>query len=121
MSLELTIFNALKGLVSNRVHASTFPQQPAVPITPAILFTFISDEVTDDICGDDTAQTANTRVQVDIYSTDFDSTRALRLQVLAVMALITPPTRSAGGFSTYEPDLKLHRVSLDFISYPSST
>lgn len=121
MSLEQTIFSALAPLVSDRVHASTFPQLPAVPITPAILFTFISDEVTDDICGDDAGQTANTRTQVDIYSTDFDSTRSLRLQVLEVMAAINPPTRCAGGFSSYEPDLKLHRVSLDFISYPSST
>jgi hypothetical protein len=121
MSLEQTIFSALSPLVAGRVHASVFPQKPDVPITPAILFTFISDEITDDICGDDTAQTANTRTQVDIYSTDFDTTRALRLQVLTAVAAITPPTRSAGGFSSYEPDLKLHRASLDFISYPSSS
>ncbi|MET3915152.1 hypothetical protein ABID97_001934 [Variovorax sp. OAS795] len=120
MSLEQKVYDALKGLVSNRVYASTFPQLPAVPITPAILFTFISDETIDDICGDDTAQTANTRVQVDIYSTDFDSTRSLRIQALTAMAAVTPPTRCVGGFSTYEPDLKLHRVSLDFIHYPSS-
>jgi len=120
MSLEQTIYQALAPLVANRVHASVFPQLPAVPVTPAILFTFISDEVTDDVCGDDAAQTANTRTQIDIYSTDFDSTRALRLQVLAAMAAISPPTRAAGGFSSYEPELKLHRVSLDFISYPSS-
>ncbi|MNK93877.1 hypothetical protein D3C87_1140610 [compost metagenome] len=121
MSLEQTIYQALAPLVGARVHASVFPQKPDVPVTPAILFTFISEEAAEDICGDDTAQTANTRVQVDIYSTDFDSTRSLRVQVLTAMAAVTPPTRCVGGFSTYEPDLKLHRASLDFIHYPSST
>jgi hypothetical protein len=120
MTLEKAIFDALGPLVANRVHASTFPQKPDVPVTPAILFTFVSDEAAEDICGDDTAQTANTRTQVDIYSTTFDMARALRLQVLAAMALIAPPTRAAGGFSTFEPELKLHRISMDFISYPSS-
>ena len=120
MSLEQQIATALGPLVSSRVHASTFPQQPATPITPAILFTFISSEVNPDICGDGGDATANTRIQIDVYSTSFDSARALRLQVLGAMALITPPTLWGGGFSSYEPDLKLHRCSLDFIHYPSS-
>jgi hypothetical protein len=121
MSLETIIYNALKTLVSNRVYASTFPQQPATPITPAILFTFISDEVTQDVCGSGDEETANTRIQIDVYSTTFDSARTLRAQVIDAVALITPPTRWEGGFSSYEPDLKLHRCSLDFIHYPSST
>ena len=121
MTLEQTIFAALAPLVANRVYASTFPQKPEVPITPAILFTFISDTPIQDICGDDAENTSDTRVQVDVYSTDFDSARALRLQVLAAMAAVTPPTRNEGGFSTYEPELKLHRCSMDFIHSPSST
>lgn len=120
MSLEQKIYDALAPLVSSRVHSSTFPQQPAVPITPAILFTIVSETPVPDICGDDAANTADTRVQVDVYSASFDSARALRLQVLAAMALIDPPTRNEGGFSTYEPDLKLHRCSMDFMHYPSS-
>jgi len=121
MSLETKIVTALTSLVGGRVYASTFPQQPATPITPAILFTFVSSEINADICGDGGDATANTRIQVDVYSATFDSARALRLQVLTAMALITPPTLWEGGFGSYEPDLKLHRCSMDFIHYPSST
>lgn len=120
MSLEQTVFTALSPLVGGRVHAVTIPQEPKTPITPAIVFSFPSDAVTPDICGDGGDATADTRIQVDVYSTDFDSARALRLQVLAAMALITPPTLWQGGFGSYEPDLKLHRCSMDFIHFPSS-
>jgi hypothetical protein len=120
MSLEQVVFDALAPLVGNRVHANVFPQKPDVPITPAIVFTFISPEIFPDVCGDGGDDVANTRIQVDVYSTTFDATRALRLQVLSAMAALLPPVLWAGGFSSYEPELKLHRESMDFIHYPSS-
>lgn len=120
MSFEQVVYSALAPLVANRVHAVTFPQQPATPITPAILFTFVSDEPGQDICGAGTDAVTDTRVQVDVYSTTFDSARALRLQILAALAALSPPVIFQGGFSTYEPDLKLHRCSMDFIVFPSS-
>ena len=88
MSLEQQIFAALSPLVSGRVHASTFPQLPAVPITPAILCTFVSADPGQDICGAGGQDVEDTRVQVDVYSTSFDSARALRLQVMAAMAAL---------------------------------
>lgn len=120
MTIEQTVVTTLSPFVSNLVHAVTFPQQPAVPTTPAILFTLVSDDPGQDICGAGNDTVADTRVQVDVYSTTFDSARSIRLQVLAAMAALTPPMIYQGGFGTYEPELKLHRCSMDFIQYPSS-
>lgn len=120
MSLEQEFFNALQDLVGGRVHALQFPQNPFTPITPAIVFTFISPEIFPNVCGDGGDATANQRTQVDVYSTTFDTVRALRLQVMERVAGMATPTLWAGGFSAPEPELKLFRESLDFISYPSS-
>lgn len=123
MSVEQIVYGALSGLVSNRVHASVFPQVPSVPITPAILFTFAGNIVTQDICGAGTDDVADTRVQIDGYSTTFDTMRALRLQILAAMAALSPPFIWQGDnpVAPYDSDLKLHRCSMDFIQFPSST
>lgn len=120
MSFEQDLYAALAPLVGGKVHAVTFPQQQATPITPAILFTFISDVPGQDICGAGTDAVSDTSVQVDIYSTTFDTTRALRLLVLDAVALMVPPVIWGGGFSSYEAELKLHRASMDFTRYPSS-
>lgn len=122
MSLEQVVFDTLSPLVGGRVHANTFPQTPAVPITPAILVTFAGNAVTQDVCGAGTDDEADTRVQTDVYSTTFDGARAIRLQVLATMAALTPPMVWQGDnpVPPYDFELKLHRCSLDFIHYPSS-
>ncbi|WP_219209451.1 DUF3168 domain-containing protein [Variovorax boronicumulans] len=130
MSLEKEIFVALKGLVPVpvvppdppqwRVYPLTFPQAPAVPDVPAIRYVFVSSEVIEDLCGDDGDNTPNTRTQIDLLERTFPLARALRLQVIAAMGSLATPTRFAGGFDDYDPELKLYRCSLDFISYPSS-
>ena len=122
MSLEQVVFSALSPLVGGRVHAVTIPQEPKTPITPAIVFSFSGNTVTTDVCGAGSDEEADTRVTVDIYSTTFDSARALRLQVLAAMALLSPPMVWQGDnpAQAYDIDLKLHRCSLDFIQFPSS-
>lgn len=123
MSLEQVVFNAMSPLVGGRVHANTFPQTPSVPITPAILFTFPSLVPTQDVCGAGSDEEADGRVQIDCYSTSFDGARAIRAQVRAAMAALTPPMVWQGdnGVEPYDSELKLHRCSLDFIQYPSST
>lgn len=123
MSLEQVVFNALSPLVAGRVHANVIPQLPAVPITPAIVFSFASNVVTQDICGAGTDDVVDTRVQVDVYSTTFDGVRALRLQIQAAMAALSPPMVWQGdnGVEPYDFDLKLHRSSADFFQYPSSS
>lgn len=128
MSLEVEITDALKSLfpapagnaMGYLVHAITFPQQPTTPLSPACRFVFISSEPIEDICGTDGDATSNTRTQIDIVHKTFDGARALRLQVIAAMGALATPTRLAGSFDDYDPELKLFRCSLDFISYPSS-
>lgn len=120
MSLEADIFNALKGLVGNRVYPLVLHQSQTVPITPAIRYQFISSEINGDVCGDGGDATANTRTQVDVYSTDYMTTRTLRQQVIAAMTAISKPTTWEGGSDDYESDLKLYRCSMDFITFPSS-
>jgi hypothetical protein len=120
MSLESDIYTALRSLVGDRVYPLVLPQGAGVPITPAIRYQFISSEVTLDICGDGGDAVANTRTQVDVYSTTYMTARALRLQVIAAMTSMSTPTVLAGGFDDYEPDMKLYRCSIDFISHPSS-
>lgn len=120
MSLESEIYDALAPLVSNRVHANTFPQEPKIPVAPAIRFVFISADQIEDICGTDGGRTANTRTQIDVIAKGFDQARALRQQVIDALEAIETPTRLTGGFDDFDADLKLHRCVLDFISYPSS-
>lgn len=122
MSIEQVVFAALAPLVGSRVHAVVMPQEPKTPITPAMVFTIVTNAVAQDICGAGTDDEADTRVQVDVYSTTFDQARALRLQALAAMALLVPPMVWQGDntVAPYDPDLKLHRCSLDFVQYPSS-
>ncbi|MNL67501.1 hypothetical protein D3C87_1920940 [compost metagenome] len=94
-----------------------------MPITPAILFVLPSNVPTIDICGAGGDDESDKRVQVDCYSTTFDGARAIRLQVLAAMAALTPPMVWQGDnpVPPFDADLKLHRCSMDFIQYPSST
>lgn len=125
MSLESQVFAALKPLVplqngGARVYPLILPQGQNTPITPAIRFQFISSETSTDVCGDGGDATANTRIQVDAYSVDFDTCRALRLQVIAAMTAMSTPTVWDGGFDDYEPDTKLYRCSMDFVTHPSS-
>lgn len=122
MSLEVVIATALSPIVGGRVHAVVIPQEPKTPITPAIVYSFSGNTVTQDICGAGTDEEADTRITVDVYSTTFDQARALRLQVLAAMALLVPPVVWQGDnpAQAYDPELKLHRCSMDFFHYPSS-
>lgn len=122
MSLEAEIYPALAPLFPGsppRVYAVTFPQSPGTPVVPACRFNFISTESVEDICGTD-EPTANVRTQVDVLAATFDAARAKRLAVITAMQALTTPTRLAGGFDDYDPDLKLYRCSIDFLSYPSS-
>jgi hypothetical protein len=120
MSLEQQVFAALGPLVANRVYPLVLPQSPSVPVTPAIKYQFISSQTDQDIFGDDGGLTANTRTQIDVFSTTHPAARALRLQIIAAMKAIATPTAWDGGFDDYDSELKLFRCSLDFTSYPSS-
>lgn len=122
MSLEAEIYPALAPLFPGpppRVYAVRFPQDPQRPAFPAARFTFISVAPVEDVCGTDD-ETADVRVQIDVIDETFDGARAKRAAVITAMHGLATPTRMAGGFDDYDPELKLYRCSVDFLSYPSS-
>lgn len=120
MSLEESIYSTLRSLVGNRVAPIEFPQPPARPTWPAIRYSFISTIPVQDICGDGDDATAEPHVQLDIVAEDFDSARALRLQVMAAMQSFTPPARLENSFSTKDFDTKTFREILEY-SFHGST
>lgn len=120
MTLEADIFTALRGIVDDRVYPIVLPQNPVVPITPAIRYQFVSFAPDLDVCGSGADATAETRTQVDVFSTSYTTARSLRQQVITAMTGMDIPTALEGGFDDYESELKLYRCSMDFISRPSS-
>lgn len=121
MSIESDLYQALRGLVSDRVYPLTFPQGLTLPVWPAIRYAFVSADAATDLCGDNGDVTADVRVQVDAVALTFKDMRALRLQVLSAMEDFDPPAIWSGDFEEFDAETKTFRCSLDFVIYPSST
>lgn len=120
MTLEVDLMTTLKSLVGNRMSPNTFPQPPAVPVWPAIRYTFVSTTPVVDLCGDGDDSTAEPRVQLDLVANGYKEVRLLRLQVMAAMRLFVPPAILDGSFSDYDPITKTHWETLDYLFYGSS-
>jgi hypothetical protein len=121
MTLEASLFTALKSLVGNRMSPNTFPQPPAVPTWPAIRYTIVDSVPVIDICGDGDDATAQTRVQLDVVAESYAAARALRLQVMSAMAAFTPPAILELSMSLYDAETKTHREILDYMFHGSSS
>lgn len=119
MSIESDLYQALRGLVSDRVYPLAFPQL-TTPVWPAIRYSFISVDPGTDICGDGGNATSDTRVQIDIVAKTFEAMRSIRLQVLTAMESFDPPAIWQGEFDDFDAETKTYRASLDFVIYPSS-
>lgn len=122
MTPGLVIKTALGPLVGDRVYASTFPQQNNAPTWPAIRFTIIAGEVFPDLCGSETWQTDDVRVQLDVVALEYDQMRSLVQQVISAMGALTDPParRSAATVETFDAETKTHRAILDYTLHPSS-
>jgi len=120
MTLEASIFTALKTLVGNRVSPNEFPQPPAVPTWPAIRYTIIDNVPVVDVCGDGDDDTAQPRVQLDVVATTYTAARALRLQVMAAMRTFDPPAILELSSGDYDPETKTYRELLDYTFHGSS-
>jgi hypothetical protein len=122
MNVGAQIKDVLDGLVSGRVYASTFPQEPNAPTWPAIRFTIITSTVFADQCGSDDEASDDVQVQIDVVAQTFDAMRALRLRVIDAMKdTDTPAVRQSGGFETFDSTTKTHRAVLDYVFQPSSS
>lgn len=122
MSIEADLFSRLKTLVANRVYPLTFIQpNGALPVWPAIRYSFISVIPATTVCGDGGDETADTRVQIDAVDKTFMAMRALRMEIMLAMLTFYPPAIFENDFEEYDADTKTYRVSLDYIIYKSST
>ncbi len=121
MSIEADLFAGLKTLVANRVYPETFIQpNGALPVWPAIRYSFVSIVPTITICGDGGDETANTRLQIDVVDKTFIATRSMRLQVMQAMLNFDPPAIVQNSFSEYDVDTKTFRASIDYVIYKST-
>lgn len=119
--IEGVVFTALRGLVMDRCYPSTFPQEPELPVWPAIRYSIISSDNEESVCGTDDVSTDDTRVQVDIVAKTHGAAVALRdLVITNMMGLDPPAARQPGGFQTYDSDTKTHRVVLEYVFQASS-
>jgi hypothetical protein len=116
VSIETAIFEALRGLVSDRCYPVALPQHC---LWPAIRYSFVSLTPYPDACGDDAAETAQQRVQVDIVGKAYGDVRQIRRQVLTAMRTLDPPAIVAGAFDDYDSDAKAYRSSIDYLLHPS--
>lgn len=120
MSVGSVIYSALQALVGGRVYAGEFPQETETPTWPAIRFTQVSEDAAASLGGVD-QDAADVLVQVDVVTEDYDSLRALRRQVIAVLEHTDPPSvLQDGAFDEVDPDLGVHRSVLVFRFQPSS-
>ena len=113
MSLDTDIFDALKGLVSNRVYPVIFPQPDGrLPTWPAIRYT-ISGVPEEDLCGDGDDQTADVQVQLDVVATTNSEMLSLRLSVMEAMR--SPlPARLGYNSREYDFETKTYRAILQY-------
>lgn len=56
----------------------------------------------------------NSRVQIDVYGATYAAVDALSSQVDALMSAWPVQNVSIGGQDLYEPEVKLHRVQVDY-------
>jgi len=119
---EAAIFEALKSAVDNRCYPIVFPQQPKLPVWPAIRYTRISATPVITLEGDGGDETADSDFQIDLVALNNAQLVALRAEVMARMKAILDPVQPVwtGESAEYDFETKTHRCRLDYTFYPSS-
>ncbi len=121
MMVEGLIFDALKGLVANRVYPNEFVQPDgSLPTWPAIRYTIISSVSEADICGTDTVDTDDVSVQLDIVARTHGAVIALRDQVIAAMMSLGLPATRQSNSQERDAETKTYRVTLEYLVSQSS-
>lgn len=120
--IEAVVFNALRGLVSDRCYPTTFEQPPdgRLPTWPAIRYTVISSDSVVDIDGTDSAETDDTLVQIDLVAKTHGAVVTLRDQVINAMMGLDPPAVRQNSIQLYDAETKTHRIVLDYLFTASS-
>lgn len=110
MSIEAAVFNALKGLVANRVYPDFAPDGATLPFITyqqvggqAISF---MDQANPD--------KRNARVQVNVWAASRSAASALSKQVEDALRFLPASTVTGAAVSEYESALKLYGTRQDF-------
>lgn len=121
--ISLVVVTLLKPLVGNRVYRNVFPQAPAVPVWPAIRYSFPSVTPSQDLCGDGGEETSDYRLQIDVVmleSAGPTAFAALMAQVKAAMATLQPIYVFDNEFEEFDFETKTTRAAVDYLVYLSS-
>jgi len=107
--IEQQIFDALKGLVSNRCYPIMMPEKPTFP---AIVYSRIANVPYNTIVSASTLD--QVRVQIDIYANTYSAAKTLSASVRTAMEAASFKATLQTDQDLYEPDVKVYRVSQDF-------
>lgn len=121
--IGVAVVAKLGPIVGSRVHRLVFPQPPALPVWPAIRYSFVSVTVSPDICGDGGEETADYRLQIDVVSAEASGASAfssLCASVRAAMATLLPTYVWDSEFEDFDAETKTYRLSADYLVYLSS-
>jgi hypothetical protein len=114
--IEQNIFNALKGLVSNRVYPLVMPQNGQVP---AIVYNRVASTAQNVLEGG--ASIDQIRFQVDTYANTFADAKTLAAQVRSAMEQASFKATLQTDQDFFETELKYYRVSQDYYVWERKT
>jgi len=107
--IQEAVFTALTSLVAGRVHPNVAPDSV---VAPYIVYARVASAPETTLANGQPIQ--QTRLQVDVYDKTYAGVQTLAGQ--AITALTSAPVSAVQLLEQdqYEPDVKLHRVILDF-------
>ncbi len=107
---ELSSDAGLTALVSTRIYPTWLPQNATMP---AISYTQISERVQQTIEGE--VALRNHMYQFDIWSNTYSGAQTIATALLTAMAAASLfKSYRLGQTETYEPEIDIHRISVDF-------
>lgn len=92
-----------------RLYPLTAPDQPQTPYAVYARVSANSENVLSGSSG-----LINTRLQIDVYAATYGEAQRCAAQVDALLSGWSVPSVSLAAQDLYEPDVKLHRVILDY-------
>jgi hypothetical protein len=107
--IEEDVFNALKGLVSNRCYPLLMPQNPSYP---SIIYTRISSTPENTLNGGATIDLV--RFQIDSYAETYSAARTLAASVRTAMEAAAFKGLLQTDQDFLEPDVTVYRVTQDY-------
>jgi hypothetical protein len=111
VTVQEQLFALLNGATAaaDRIYPNASPDKPG---RPYIVYTRISANSDNVLNG--SSGIINTRMQIDCYADSYNAVQSLAAQVDALMRGWVLQSISYPAIDQYEPDVRLHRVILDY-------